>query len=59
MESIFEKIKKPFIKKKPKDNIVFVYGVVNPKINNDWNTHLVYGVAEPIINLNNIEVNSN
>ena len=55
VESIFEKIKKPFRKKKPEDNIVFVYGVVNPKINNDWNTPLVYGVAEPAINLNDID----
>lgn len=47
-KSIFEKIN-PF-KRKNKDlhDVVFVYGVVIPK-DNDWNTHLVYGVAEPDI----------
>lgn len=45
-KSIFEKMN-PF-KRKDKNlhDVVFVYGVVNPKDNN-WNTPLVYGVAEP------------
>lgn len=47
-KSLFEKIN-PFKKKnKNLHDVVFVYGVVNPK-DNDWNTPVVYGVTEPSI----------
>jgi MoaA/NifB/PqqE/SkfB family radical SAM enzyme len=49
-ENLFDK----FIKPKQKENVIFVYGVVNPK-NNDWNTPTVYGVTDPKINLTDIE----
>lgn len=40
--------------KMPSD-VVFVYGVTIPKENNDWNTPVVYGVADSKINLTDIE----
>ena len=47
-KSLFEKIN-PFKKKnKNLHDVVFVYGIVNPK-DNDWNTPVVYGVTEPSI----------
>jgi hypothetical protein len=51
-DGIFDECKKI---KNPEtlSDVVFVYGVVNPK-NNDWNTPMVYGVANPMNNLTNI-----
>jgi organic radical activating enzyme len=46
-DGLFDECKK--IKNPEKlSDVVFVYGVVNPK-DNDWNTPVVYGVTEPSI----------
>lgn len=39
--------------KMPSD-VVFVYGVAMPKENNDWNTPVVYGVANPTIKFTHV-----
>jgi hypothetical protein len=44
-DGLFDECKKIEI---PSD-VVFVYGVVMPKENNNWNTPVVYGVTEPSI----------
>ena len=41
-------------KKMPSD-VVFVYGVAMPKENNDWNTPVVYGVANPAIKFTHVK----